>query len=217
MRIDCSLIPSRYRPSRLNIFYALSLLTLSLSAEAKSFSDLGTTFDIEEESFLTMIQRRVEQARVDGKLDALEEDIKKRVKERVMTPVAVQGLQKTYEERSWYFDPSITLDHDIRDHKSNLIHPKGTTLNPLSVLSWRHPMILIDGSDQEQVSWAVSQVKKGGKVVLTKGSPIMLFRETGQRFYFDQGGKITQRFQIKQVPARISQEGLNLLVEEVRV
>ena len=133
-----------------------------------------------------------------------------------MTPVPVQGLQKTYEERSWYFDPSITLDHDIRDHKSNLIQPKGTTLNPLSVLSWRHPMIFIDGSDEEQVSWAVSQVKSGGKIVLTKGSPIMLFRKTGQRFYFDQGGKITQRFQIKQIPARITQEGQKLLIEELK-
>jgi conjugal transfer pilus assembly protein TraW len=77
-------------------------------------------------------------------------------------------------------------------------------------------MILIDGSDEEQVSWAVSQVKSGGKIVLTKGSPITLFRKTGQRFYFDQGGKITQRFQIKQIPARITQEGQKLLIEELK-
>jgi conjugal transfer pilus assembly protein TraW len=213
MKGDYSLISSRY------LYFGLcSVLALGapVLVEAKSLADLASTFEIEEESFLTMIQRRVEQARVDGKLEVLEEDVKKRVKERVMTPVPVQGLQKTQEERSWYFDPSITLDHDIRDHKSNLIHPKGTTLNPLSVLSWRHPMILIDGSDEEQVSWAVSQVKSGGKIVLTKGSPITLFRKTGQRFYFDQGGKITQRFQIKQIPARITQEGQKLLIEEVR-
>jgi len=216
MKFDHSLICSRYKPLGLGLFSLFSAITFSVSVEAKSFADSGTTFDIEEESFLTMIQRRVEQARVSGKLEALEEDVKKRVKERVMTPVPVQGLQKTQEERSWYFDPSITLDHDIRDHKTNLIHPKGTTLNPLTVVSWRHPMVFIDGSDQEQVTWAVSQVKGGGKVVLVKGSPIKLFRETGQRFYFDQGGKITQRFQIKQIPARITQDGKKLLVEEVR-
>ena len=219
MNIDITLIYNRYHKTlnrQKGIKYTLIFFTLTTCVHGKSFSDLGTTFDIEEESFLTMIQRRVETARIDGKLEALEEEIKSRVKERVMTPVPVSGLHKTQEERSWYFDPSLTLDHDIRDHKSNLIQPKGTQVNPLDVVSWRHPMVLIDGSDEEQVSWAISQVQEGGKIVLVKGSPIKLFRKTGQRFYFDQSGKITQRFQIKQIPARITQAGKKLLIEEVR-
>ncbi len=219
MMIDTSSICNRYQQDfkrRKGYRYVLSFLALTSCVHAKTFSDLGTTFEIEEESFLTMIQRRVETARSEGKLDVLEEEIKARVKERVMTPLPVSGLQKTQEERSWYFDPSITLDHDIRDHKSRLIQPKGTKVNPLTKVSWRHSMVLIDGSDEEQVSWAISQVQQGGKIVLVKGSPIKLFRKTGQRFYFDQSGKITQRFQIKQIPARITQAGEKLLIEELR-
>ena len=60
-----------------------------------------------------------------------------------------------------------------------------------------------------------SKVKDGGKIVLVKGSPITLYRETGQRFYFDQNGHIVEKFQIKQIPARITQSGLKLLIEEL--
>lgn len=193
----------------------LTSLTLFSTSHAKVFSDIGTTFEIAEESFLSMIQRRIELAREEGKLATLEEEVKARIKEKVMTPSSVQGLQKTQEERSWYFDPSIILDQDIRDHESRLIHPKGTKLNPLTKVSWRHSMVLIDGSDDDQVTWAMSQVKEGGKIVLVKGSPIRLYRETGQRFYFDQNGHIVEKFQIKQIPARITQSGLKLLIEEL--
>lgn len=186
---------------------------LSTALEAKTFADIGHSFEISEESFLTMIQRRVQQASVDGKLEGMEEDIKKRVKERVLNPLPVEGIQKTQEERSYYFDPSVTVENDIRDHKGALIHAKGTKVNPLKTFSWGVPLLLIDGSDQEQVSWALAQT---GKVVLVKGSPIELYRQTGHRFYFDQGGKITQKFQIRQVPARISQDGINLLIQEIK-
>lgn len=193
--------------------YTVLSLLLSTSLEAKTFADIGHSFDIAEESFLTMIQRRVQQATTDGKLEGMEEDIKKRVKERVLNPLPVEGIEKTQEKRSYHFDPSITVENDIRDHKGTLIHAKGTKINPLKTFSWGTPLLLIDGSDQEQVSWALAQ---SGKVVLVKGSPIELYRQTGHRFYFDQGGKIIQKFQIRQVPARISQDGLKLLIQEIK-
>ena len=195
-------------------YYLFLALLLSTALEAKTFADIGHSFEISEESFLTMIQRRVQQASSDGKLEALEEDVKKRVKERVLNPLPVEGIQKTQEERSYYFDPSITVENDIRDHKGTLIHAKGTAVNPLKTFSWGIPLLLIDGSDSEQVSWALAQT---GKVVLVKGSPLELARQTGQRFYFDQGGKIIEKFHIRQVPARISQDTLRLLIEEVTV
>ena len=193
--------------------YPLLALFLSTSLEAKTFADIGHSFEISEESFLTMIQRRVQQASADGKLESMEEDIKKRIKERVLNPLPVEGIQKTQEERSYYFDPSITVENDIRDHNGTLIHAKGTKVNPLKTFSWGIPLLLIDGSDSEQVSWALAQ---SGKVVLVKGSPIELYRKTGHRFYFDQGGKIIEKFKIRQVPARISQDGLNLLIQEIK-
>lgn len=194
--------------------YPFLALLLSTSLEAKTFADIGHSFDIAEESFLTMIQRRVQQASSDGKLEAMEEDVKKRVKDRVLNPLPVEGRQKTQEERSYHFDPSITVENDIRDHKGTLIHAKGTTVNPLKTFSWGIPLLLIDGSDLEQVSWALAQT---GKVVLVKGSPIELYRQTGHRFYFDQGGKIIEKFKIRHVPARISQDGLNLLIQEIKL
>jgi conjugal transfer pilus assembly protein TraW len=196
---------------RRGLFLMPLLLT---SLEAKTFADIGHTFDIAEESFLTMISRRMQQAKADGKLEGMEKEIKKRVQERVMHPVAVKNMTKTEEGRSWYFDPSLTLENDIRDHQSHILYPRGTKVNPLDKVSWGEPMVFIDGEDEEQIAWAL---KQGGRIVLVKGSPIELYRKKGQRFYFDQGGKITEKFQIRHVPARITQENKKLLIEEVTV
>lgn len=196
----------------LNRYIFLVPLVFSTSLQAKTFADIGHSFEITEESFLTMIQRRVQKATSEGKLEAMEVDIKKRVKARVLNPLPVEGLQKTQEERSYYFDPSITVENDIRDHQGTLIHGKGTKVNPLKTFSWGIPLLLIDGSDEGQVSWALAQE---GKIVLVKGSPIELYRQTRTRFYFDQGGKIVEKFQIRQVPTRISQDKLQLLIEEL--
>ncbi len=194
---------------------ALVLILLwPITSLAKTLSDIGHSFEISEESFLTMIQRRVQNATADGKLEAMETDIKKRVKARVLNPLPIHGIHKTQEARSYYFDPSITVENDIRDHKGLLIHKKGTKVNPLKFFSWGDPLILIDGSDSDQVSWALTQKRK---IVLVKGSPIELFRQTGHRFYFDQGGKIVEKFKIVQVPARVSQEKLALLIEEIKL
>tara|TARA_R110002111_G_scaffold138819_2_gene204640 strand:- start:828 stop:1430 length:603 start_codon:yes stop_codon:yes gene_type:complete len=196
----------------LNRYIFLVPLVFSTSLQAKTFADIGHSFEINEESFLTMIQRRVQKATSEGKLEVMEADIKKRVKARVLNPLPVEGLHKTQEERSYYFDPSITVENEIRDHQGTLIHGKGTKVNPLKTFSWGIPLLLIDGSDGGQVSWALEQA---GKVVLVKGSPIELYQKTGTRFYFDQGGKIVEKFQIRQVPARISQDNLQLLIEEL--
>lgn len=37
----------------------------------------------------------------------------------------------------------------------------------------------------------------------------------GKPVYFDQNGRLTTRFQIKHVPAMISQEGLKLIIREI--
>ena len=193
---------------------------------ARDFSDQGMTFDIQEESFLTMIQRRVQNAQETGKLEDFENKVKKRVRHTILHPAAIPHIHHAQENRSFYYDPTLTVDSDIKDHRGVLIHYKGKRVNPLETFSWGSPMVFIDGDDQDQVAWALSeQEKHSGKIILVKGSPIELSREISAqrseensvRFYFDQGGKITTQFGIKAVPAKISQEGLKLLVEEIQL
>ncbi len=176
--------------------------------KARTLSDLGPTFEIQERSFLEMVQSRMAAAKASGKLDEIEAEVKARVQNKAIHPPAVQGLSSEQIDRRYYFDPTITVEEDIQDHRGVVIHHKGKRLNPLHYVSWGSPMVFIDGEDEAQVKWALSEHKShGGKIVLVKGSPIELYRQTGVRFYFDQAGKITSQFDIKHVPARVSQDG----------
>ncbi len=182
-------------------------------SNAKVFEDQGPTFEVQEESLLEVIQRRLLAFLKEGKWEALQEEIKERARQKVMRPLPVQGVVKTQEERRFYFDPAITVEEDLKDHKGRLIHAKGTKVNPLDLLSWGEPLLLIDGDDEEQVRWALNQK---GKITCVKGSPIELMEAHTRRFYFDQGGTIVKKFGITQVPARITQDGKLLLVEELK-
>jgi conjugal transfer pilus assembly protein TraW len=191
----------------------LVILLLSDPLLGKHFPPQGHTFDIAEENFLLVIQRRLLTLHQEGRLKVLDETFKKRIKARALRPLPVSGVSPTTKVRRFIYDPSFRLDHDIRDEKGGLIHPKGTQVNPLDTLRWGDPLLLIQGDDPRQVHWALQQ---RGKITLVDGSPLSLMDRHKRRFYFDQGGFIVKKFSIQQVPARIVQAGRVLRVEELK-
>jgi len=182
--------------------------------QAKDLGAYGTTFAIAERSMVTMLQERLNQAQAEGKIAALQQQMQDRVQQKVLHPTPVTGLQPTQTPRTTLYDPTITVQEDLKDHQGRVFHKAGTRLNPLHYVSWGNPLLLIDGRDVEQVQWALAH-PNSPKIVLTNGSPIEVMRQTGARLYFDQGGLIVKKFQITQVPCRISQQGDKLLIEEL--
>ena len=161
-----------------------------------------------------MIKERLLAAAESGKLEAIEKQVKARVTHNAMHPKTLSTIGATSIDRKYYFDPTITVDEDIKDHKGVVIHHKEKRLNPLHYVSWRAPMMFINGEDEDQLKWALNEHESHrGKIVLVKGTPIELYRKYGVRFYFDQAGKITSQFDIRHVPARVSQDGERLLIE----
>ncbi len=65
-------------------------------------------------------------------------------------------------------------------------------------------LILIDGTKKEHLEWARS-LRKGHKWVLVKGNPIELEKKHKIPIYFDQYGVLVKTFNIKNVPAKVSQ------------
>ena len=64
------------------------------------------------------------------------------------------------------------------------------------------------------VVWAAQQP---GKIILVKGAPLALEKQYHRWFYFDQAGLLTRKFAITQVPARITQFGKMLKIEEIKL
>lgn len=140
--------------------------------------------------------------------------MKRRTIARVNRPDPVAGLIRAHESRSWPFDPTITLAADIREAKGELIHAAGTRVNPLDSVALRVPLLFLDGDDPAQIAWALRQ-DPNAKLILVKGAPLELMKARQRRFYFDQGGNLTEKFGIRAVPARVRQNGRVLEVSEI--
>jgi conjugal transfer pilus assembly protein TraW len=183
-----------------------------LPCGAKDLGTIGTTFEIHEKSLLKVIEEKLQDLQASGKLEEHQKKLQTRVRQSIKRPRAVKGLQKTVTYQSREYDPSFVLNKDIKDHDGNLIAIAGTKYNPLDYHSFGKPLLLIDGDDVPQVSWALNQ---DGKIVLTQGTPVLLTNEHKRTFFFDQGGVLAKKFSISNVPIRVSQKDKVLMIEEI--
>ena len=188
----------------------------SIAGEADVVIDLGqhgTVFEIVEEDMLDLLIKRSSAMKNSGKLQEIEDSFKTKAKESVLNPRPVAGLETTTKERSFTYDPTLTLDKDIKDHEGILIGAKGKRINPLEFLKLSKGLLFVDGTKENQLSWAIAH-KNRFRIVLTNGSPVKLEKTHDTRFYFDQAGVITKRYGITSVPAKIEQQGRLLRITE---
>jgi conjugal transfer pilus assembly protein TraW len=195
-------------------FIALSLAILPTQAEARDYGQRGALFPIVERDLLEQIHSRLVAMEKSGETARLNQELKRRTIARVNRPDPVPGLIRAQESRQWIFDPTITLAADIRGAQDELIHAAGTRVNPLDSVKLRADLLFLDGDDPAQIRWALEQDAKA-KLILVKGAPLELMKTRQRRFYFDQGGKLTAKFNIKAVPARVRQQGRILEVSEI--
>ena len=193
---------------------ALLLAALPASLQARDYGQRGAVFPVIERDLLEQIHTRLAQMEKSGETAKLNQELKRRTIARVNRPDPVAGLIRAHESRSWPFDPTITLAADIREAKGELIHAAGTRVNPLDSVALRVPLLFLDGDDPAQIAWALRQ-DPNAKLILVKGAPLELMKARQRRFYFDQGGNLTEKFGIRAVPARVRQNGRVLEVREL--
>ena len=195
-------------------FMLLTILFIMSHASAKDLGVHGSLFPIQEENLMEVIQRKLNTMEKSGKIIQLNDHLQKKMKENAQNPQVVHKLPRAIKTIATLFDPSISMPDDIKDHKGRIVISAGTRVNPLDYLNWGEPLILLDGTDTEQVEWAQ---KTTGKWILTKGNPFKVGKEADRWVYFDQGGIIVKKFNIQHLPARISQKDKHLLIEEISI
>ncbi|MFK4003994.1 type-F conjugative transfer system protein TraW [Qipengyuania sp. NPDC077563] len=193
---------------------ALLLAALPASVQARDYGQRGAVFPVIERDLLEQIHTRLAQMEKSGETARLNQELKRRTIARVNRPDPVAGLIRAHESRTWDFDPTITLAADIRGAKGELIHAAGTRVNPLDSVMLRGPLLFLDGDDPVQIQWALRQ-DANAKLILVKGAPLELMKARQRRFFFDQGGKLTEKFGIKAVPARVRQNERILEISEI--
>ena len=197
---------------------ALALALPTCGLRAADLGTLGPTYGIAEPHLLELIAQRLRDKQRSGELQRLMQEAQARGVESVKSPAPVAGLRTTRTARSYYVDPSFTLERNIVDAEGRLLFPAGTRKNPLEVVSMSKRLLFFDARDRRQVAQARELIARyDGKVkpILTAGSYLDLMQTWQVPVYFDQQGTLTRRLGIGQVPALVSQEGLKLRIDEM--
>jgi conjugal transfer pilus assembly protein TraW len=195
-----------------------ALLLVGGSAEAIDLGTLGPTYEIAEPHLLAFIEQRLREKERSGELQRLAEAARARGIDTVRQPPPVEGLRTTERPRTFYVDPSFTLDRNITDPQGRLMFAAGTRKNPLEVVSLSRHLLFFDARDPRQVKHARElNGRYAGRIkpILTGGSYLDLMKAWRVPVYYDQSGTLTRRFGIRQVPALVSQDGLRLRIDEL--
>lgn len=210
----------------------LIIIVTSLAAintvQAKDFGKNGHSYQVAEQGFLAMIEERL--SKVDP--EELRTHMQKVTAERIREPEALEDIERAEESRVFYFDPSYVVEEDIVLPCGQLLHRKGTRVNPLDHMEFDRELYFIDARDKDQVRWIKSKLRLGKneaannsnesgerleKIILTGGSPQRLQEELGRDVYFDQKGELSTQFGIRHVPALVIGEGKFLKIVEEKI
>lgn len=196
------------------------ILSASVSCMAEDLGTIGPTYPIGETNFLELIKQRLQEKEKTGELKKWEEQARIRGIETVRNPKPIPGIKPTETARTFYYDPTFTLDRNVLDDRGQLLFAAGTRKNPLEVVSMSKHLLFFDARDKKQVVRAKALMTfYNGKVkpILVGGSYLALMKAWQIPVYYDQQGVLIKRFGITQVPAIVSQEGMRLRIDELEL
>lgn len=202
----------------LTIILLCILCLLTWNAFAKNLGVIGQTYPITEFDLRHIIQQRLLTLQQNGELNKLTIKLNQALQQQMDKPQPISKLKRTTQSRTWLFNPSIRIPYDLKNANGDVIIPAGTTINPLNTLSLSETLLIYNADDPEQVRWAQRQnmlLKNNDKLILTGGSITSQMKLFKKAVFFDQNGRLTARFQIKQVPAIVTQQGKRLKIQEV--
>jgi len=188
---------------------------IPVSAQARDLGTSGATYSIAERDALEEIEERAKQ--VDwGKLfdrEKSEQKIKSyKPKELALLPRAARDSVRSV-------DISYRLEFDIPDGRGGILYPRGFSFNPLDYIVYPRTIVVINGTDREQVEWFKGSPYAGNLTTvlwITDGSYFDLALELGRAVFYA-NTMIVNRFDLRAVPCVIAQKGNQLEVFEVDV
>ncbi len=211
--------------------FVLVLAVIANNACAADLGKHGASFEIKEEGFISMIQRKLKTVDVEEHNRIMLAKVEKKINE----PEPLNNITKAQEDRSWKYDPTYEVKDDIILPCGKLIARRGDKINPLEKMDFGRRLLIIDARDNKQVEWLKDKLYRSNilskkenqealevdhpqtpiedRVVLVGGSPIGLSEELGVPVYFDQNGELVSKFGIRHVPAVASESKTEKVLE----
>ena len=115
--------------SSLAAFLLLSVLSVGLHAE--DLGTIGPIYEIAERDLIAVIQDKFRRMEKTGELARMQEAYQRKMIGGIERPRPVPGIRATETARTFFIDPTWTLDRNVVDEKGTVLYPAGTRINPL--------------------------------------------------------------------------------------
>ena len=134
-------------------------------------------------------------------------------------PANLQALPRAEKDTTTRVDLTHTLEQDLIDAQGTILYPAGFTFNPLRYVSLSGALVVIDGSDPEQVAWFQGSpyVKNHRALLLLSGGLAAPLRDELARPVAYLTEDIARRLQLRAVPSVVMEQDQHLTVREVRI
>ncbi len=134
-------------------------------------------------------------------------------------PANLHPLPRAATDRLFTVDLTHTLDHDIKDRQGNLLYPQGFTFKPLQYARLSGGLVVIDGSDPEQIKWFKGSpyFQNHRAILLLSGGYAAPLKQELQRPVYYLTHDIAARLQLKAAPSVVVEQDNKLTVWEVRL
>ena len=134
-------------------------------------------------------------------------------------PANLHALPRATKDATTMVDLTHTLEQDVQDANGQVLYPAGFTFNPLRYVSLSGALVVIDGSDPEQVAWFKGSPYGANRraLLLLSGGLAAALRDELQRPVAYLTEDIAQRLQLRAVPSVVMEQDQHLTVREVLI
>ena len=134
-------------------------------------------------------------------------------------PANLHPLPRASADRVFTVDLTTTLDHDIKDDQGQLLYPHGFTFNPLQYATLTGGLVVIDGSDLQQIEWvkASPYFQNHRAFLLLSGGYAAKLKAELQRPVHYLTHDIAIRLQLKAAPSVVVEQEHKIIVREVHL
>ena len=132
-------------------------------------------------------------------------------------PANLQALPRAEKDTTTMVDLTHTLEQDLVDAQGTVLYPAGFTFNPLRYVSLSGALVVIDGSDPEQVAWFKGSPYGSNRraLLLLSGGLAAALRDELRRPVAYLTEDIARRLQVRAVPSIVAERDNQLEIREV--
>ena len=132
-------------------------------------------------------------------------------------PANLQALPRATKDATTRVDLTHTLEQDLVDAQGTILYPRGFTFNPLRYVSLSGALVVIDGSDPEQVAWFKGSPYGSNRraLLLLSGGLAAPLRDELRRPVAYLTEDIARRLQVRAVPSIVVERDNQLEIREV--